>query len=301
MAATQSWNALRAIATGSSRACFIRTERISAARSDATARPPRSQLLVCTAAMPWSRSVAQRAAAVRRRRAWSHADRRLVRAPPGAAWVHRRDAVAPRASINVGLRQDGCPPTWNQEASADADHEARHRGAAVGRPCSRGRGCRQLRRYLHRGQGQQEARQRVEDCLENSISSSSPSAQPDTAYECRVVGKHTSAIAFVHNGGKGEVFEGARDPGPLARIGHERPAAPRFGPLICPPEQRFFGLLKDKEPTREDHLEGDARWAPSNRRSHVGRTRVGVARRQRPVGPGRGQDRPYARVVAGAD
>ena len=34
------------------------------------------------------------------------------------------------------------------------------------------------------------------------------------------------------------------------------------GPLDCPPEQALCGLLMLAGPTREDHLEGDARWAP---------------------------------------
>src|SRR5215213_7108047 len=75
---------------------------------------------------------------------------------------------------------------------------------------------------------------------------------------------------------------------------------PRWsGPLGCPPEQGFFGLLKDVEPTREDHLEGDARWAPDNRRSNVGRRRVGLARWQRAARPGRRQDGAHARADGG--
>jgi hypothetical protein len=42
---------------------------------------------------------------------------------------------------------------------------------------------------------------------------------------------------------------------------HEAAAARWSGPLNRPPEQGFFGLLKDEERAREDHLEGDARWA----------------------------------------
>src|SRR5687768_6250312 len=44
---------------------------------------------------------------------------------------------------------------------------------------------------------------------------------------------------------------------------------PRWsGSLDCPPEQGFFGLLRLEAPTREDHLEGAARWAPFHRRAH---------------------------------
>jgi hypothetical protein len=39
-------------------------------------------------------------------------------------------------------------------------------------------------------------------------------------------------------------------------------------------EQGFFGLLKDKEPAREDHFEGAARWPQRHGRSHVGRRRA---------------------------
>ena len=72
---------------------------------------------------------------------------------------------------------------------------------------------------------------------------------------------------------------------------------PRWsGPLDCPPGQALCGLRKLAGPTREDHLEGDARWAPDHANRERSRGRVGVARRQRAFGAGRGQDGAHARV-----
>jgi len=50
---------------------------------------------------------------------------------------------------------------------------------------------------------------------------------------------------------------------------------PRWsGPLDCPPEQGFFGFLRLEGSTREDHLEGDTRWAPIHGKSLAGRRGV---------------------------
>jgi hypothetical protein len=55
-----------------------------------------------------------------------------------------------------------------------------------------------------------------------------------------------------------------------------RQERPRWsGALDCPPEQALCGLLRLAGPTREDHLEGDARWAPDDGNCEGARRRSG--------------------------
>jgi len=73
------------------------------------------------------------------------------------------------------------------------------------------------------------------------------------------------------------VVEASNKPGSCGKVGAPTVA----GAPERPVEQGFFGVSKLEGLTREDHLEGAARWPQRHGRSSLGRRRCGLPRRER--------------------